>query len=273
LHTHLNHGKWEECATEVQSQLNSDAIPPTIDLLPQLLTKIPILLFTGEFDLMVNHIGISYLVNNFTRTQPSHRLKVTNPDNGQWQNWGIDPSISDGQLIKFDNLIQVIVYNASHMASYNRPISVSSLMRWFINGRSRTKLIPEPSAAPGFFFVTNTTTKQKGSSAEQNVKQGIIGSLADGENTSAVPSSTMWIGVFIAFGVLTCLIIGLIRSRLRNPFRPDQQELLADETEMDTTQYRDPSPDEPNRRSGDEYEFEFQDQDQGQANLISNRLT
>lgn len=268
LNTHLHNGEWEECNSEVHFKLDMDKVAPTIDLLPGLLKQLPILLFTGEYDFMVNSIGMDYLVGNLTKLQSNqHRLKVNDPDEGKWMDWGVDPQIKSGQVVKWGNLIQATVYNASHMASYDQPIPIGSLMRWFISGRPSSGIVPEPNSAPGFFYTSkfgnNSVVNPPLNKIDSHSTKPSNPTLEDATLTDSPSSSLMWAGFLVAFAVLGCLMIGLIRSRRRNPFRPDHQELLAgEETEMDTTHFNDSSPIVQERNSGDDYAFEFNDSDE-----------
>src|SRR5690606_22366422 len=56
---------WEECSGGVGSTFTAKNSVPSVQLLPELLEAvIPILLFSGDKDLICNHIGTEQLIHN-----------------------------------------------------------------------------------------------------------------------------------------------------------------------------------------------------------------
>lgn len=106
--------------------------------------------------MIVNNIGVDYMVGNFTSSENKRapRLRVNDPDEGLWRSWGIVPKseASAGTVAHWSRLIHATIYNASHMASYDKPDEIAGLIRWFIEGRPSTAIIPNGHNAPGFYL-------------------------------------------------------------------------------------------------------------------------
>lgn len=89
--------------------------------------EIPILLFSGEFDLICNYIGTEYLIGNMTWNGSRGFSKKTKKEN-----WKIDDKIV-GYYTQERNLTYVLIKDGSHMVPYDRPIECLDMINRFMN--------------------------------------------------------------------------------------------------------------------------------------------
>ncbi|KAG0367365.1 Cell death protease, partial [Gamsiella multidivaricata] len=116
---------WTECSTRVSSALRFDDSMPAISLLPAILDRVNVLLFSGDKDLICNHIGTEYLISNMTwqdtkgfQDAPAIPWMVDNEPAGLWR--------------QDKNLTYVLLYNASHMVPYDAPLAALDMMNRFM---------------------------------------------------------------------------------------------------------------------------------------------
>ncbi|KAH2842762.1 Cell death protease [Aspergillus fumigatus] len=111
---------WEECSGAVSSTFNAANSLPSVQLLPELLESgIPILLFSGDKDLICNHVGTEQLINNMKWNGGTGF--ETSP--GVWaprHDWTFEGEPA-GIYQYARNLTYVLFYNASHMVPYDLP--------------------------------------------------------------------------------------------------------------------------------------------------------
>ncbi|KAJ9056619.1 Cell death protease [Entomophthora muscae] len=264
LHAKLPDDAWGECNPKVPELLSTTNVT-TVELFPGLLENLSILLFVGDKDLMVNSIGMGYLVRNFTASESKRapRLRVSDPEEGIWYGWGNSPKSQSeaGLIARWGRLSHATIYNASHMASYDKPSEVAGLLRWFIDGQPSTPIIPNQYKAPGFYLHSPKKTEESLSQNDANPTQEAVNlPNATSETTNPSPSPAVLGFAFVAtLGVLICLAASLLRSRIRRPFNPDAQELLTtDDTELAATHFNTL----PSGNEGDDYNFEFRDSDE-----------
>lgn len=111
---------WEECSGAVSSSFRAKNSVPSIQLLPGLLEAgIPVLLFSGDKDLICNHIGTEELISNMKWNGGTGF--ETSP--GVWaprRDWTFEGEPA-GIYQQARNLTYVLFYNASHMVPYDVP--------------------------------------------------------------------------------------------------------------------------------------------------------
>ena len=111
---------WEECSGAVSSTFTARDSVPSVYLLPELLESgISILLFSGDQDLICNHVGTEQMVHNMKWGGGTGF--ETSP--GVWaprQDWTFEGEPA-GIYQTARNLTYVLLYNASHMAPYDIP--------------------------------------------------------------------------------------------------------------------------------------------------------
>ncbi|CAO3581131.1 unnamed protein product [Absidia cylindrospora] len=127
---------WQECARPVSVALRNDPSPPADLLLPDLLKEIEILLFSGEFDLICNHLGTEYMIGNMT----------WNGDTGfkyaERQEWVIGKK-TVGYYMQERNLSYVLINDGSHMVPYDKPMETLDMINRFMGvGDNKVSGIP-----------------------------------------------------------------------------------------------------------------------------------
>ncbi|KXX83148.1 Pheromone-processing carboxypeptidase KEX1 [Madurella mycetomatis] len=110
---------WVECNGHVHQKFNPVKSRPSIDLLPDLLTEVPIMLFSGAEDLICNHLGTEALISNMAWN--GGRGFELSP--GTWaprRDWTFEGEAA-GFWQEARNLTYVVFYNASHMVPFDYP--------------------------------------------------------------------------------------------------------------------------------------------------------
>ncbi|KAF9887441.1 Cell death protease [Aspergillus nanangensis] len=111
---------WSECAGSVSSTFYAQNSVPSVQLLPGLIeSEIPILLFSGDKDLICNHVGTEQLISNM-KWKGGTGFE-TSP--GVWaprHDWTFEGEPA-GIYQYARNLTYVLFYNASHMVPYDLP--------------------------------------------------------------------------------------------------------------------------------------------------------
>ncbi|ORZ07908.1 Alpha/Beta hydrolase protein [Absidia repens] len=116
---------WQECASSVSKALRNDESPPADLLLPGLLEELKVLLFSGEFDLICNHVGTEYMIGNMT----------WNGEKGFQDAERLDWTIGDkqaGYYIEERNLSYVLIKDGSHMVPYDKPLETLDMINRFM---------------------------------------------------------------------------------------------------------------------------------------------
>lgn len=123
---------WEECSGNVGGALRSPHSKPASFLLPELIESgINVLLFSGDKDLICNHIGTETLIHNMKwkggtgfETAP-----------GVWaprHDWSFEDEPA-GYYQHARNLTYVLFYNASHMVPFDQPRQTRDMLDRFMN--------------------------------------------------------------------------------------------------------------------------------------------
>ncbi|KAF2770053.1 alpha/beta-hydrolase [Teratosphaeria nubilosa] len=130
---HINADKktgWEECSGSVSKYFTARNSKPSIDLLPGLLEKLPIVLFSGDKDMICNHIGTENIISRMEwngakgmETSPG----VTAPR----RDWTFEGEPA-GQYQYARNLTYLRFYNASHMVPFDYPRRTRDMLDRFM---------------------------------------------------------------------------------------------------------------------------------------------
>ncbi|KAI8049110.1 Alpha/Beta hydrolase protein [Gilbertella persicaria] len=118
---------WKECTSLVSLELHDDQSTPPYYLLPDILKEIPVLLFSGEQDLICNYVGTEYLIGNMTWNGARGFSKKTRK-----QEWRIDNKLA-GYYTQDRNLTYVLILDGSHMVPYDRPLECLDMINRFIH--------------------------------------------------------------------------------------------------------------------------------------------
>ncbi|ORZ03599.1 Alpha/Beta hydrolase protein [Syncephalastrum racemosum] len=117
---------WTECAGAVGSKLDRDSGSPSFDLLPGLLKEIPVLLFSGDKDLICNYLGTEYLIGNMTWNGAQGFGASTKKES-----WYID-DVEVGSYQEARNLTFVMISEGSHMVPYDKPAETRDMINRFM---------------------------------------------------------------------------------------------------------------------------------------------
>lgn len=121
---HVDHAKksgWTECAGAVSSSFRAKSSKPSVELLPGLLEHMPVLLFSGNKDLICNHIGTEELIHNLEWNGGKGFELDGAP--GTWaprEDWVFEGELA-GIYQSARNLTYVLIYNSSHMVPFDYP--------------------------------------------------------------------------------------------------------------------------------------------------------
>jgi carboxypeptidase D len=121
---------WTECNGQVGGAFNPRNSGPSVQILPDLLEKIPILLFSGDKDLICNHLGTEELINRMEWNGG----KGFELSPGVWaprRDWTFEGEAA-GIWQEARNLTYVLIYNASHMVPFDYPRRTRDMLDRFI---------------------------------------------------------------------------------------------------------------------------------------------
>ena len=108
---------WTECYGDVGSAFKAMNSKPSVQLLPDILKEVPIVLFSGATDLICNHIGTEDLINNlFWGGRQGFEISA-----GTWaprRAWMFEGE-NAGFWQEARNLTYVLFYNSSHMVPFD----------------------------------------------------------------------------------------------------------------------------------------------------------
>jgi len=110
---------WRECNGGVGSAFTAKNSKPSIELLPDIMKEVPILLFSGAEDLICNHKGTETLISNLKWNDG----KGFEMSPGTWaprRGWTFEGEAA-GFWQEARNLTYVQFYNASHMVPFDFP--------------------------------------------------------------------------------------------------------------------------------------------------------
>jgi carboxypeptidase D len=108
---------WTECNGAVGANFRAPSSKPSIVFLPDLLTEVPIILFSGAEDLICNHLGTEALISNMQWN--GGKGFETSP--GTWaprRDWTFEGEPA-GFWQEARNLTYVLFYNSSHMVPFD----------------------------------------------------------------------------------------------------------------------------------------------------------
>ena len=130
---HINPDKttgWTECNGAVGRNFKAANSLPSERLLPDLLKEISILLFSGDQDLICNHLGTEELIHNLEW----NGAKGFELSPGTWaprRQWTFEGEAA-GMYQYARNLTYVLFYNSSHMVPFDYPRRTRDMLDRFI---------------------------------------------------------------------------------------------------------------------------------------------
>jgi carboxypeptidase D len=108
---------WQECSGAVGANFRASNSKPSVVYLPDILTEVPIVLFSGAEDLICNHLGTEALIGNMEWN--GGKGFETAP--GTWaprRDWTFEGEPA-GFWQEARNLTYVLFYNSSHMVPFD----------------------------------------------------------------------------------------------------------------------------------------------------------
>ncbi|KAL1920404.1 uncharacterized protein VTP21DRAFT_781 [Calcarisporiella thermophila] len=126
---------WVECAKLVSKNLKDDGSSPSVTLLSNILKHIPVMIYSGDQDLICNHYGTDYMIANLTWNGGVGMDSQPSP-------WYINGKKA-GTIQTSRNLTYAIVYDASHMVPYDKPDEMLDLINQFMGIRAGAKVMTE----------------------------------------------------------------------------------------------------------------------------------
>ncbi|KOS20213.1 Pheromone-processing carboxypeptidase KEX1 [Escovopsis weberi] len=121
---------WQECNGAVGQAFKAKGARPAVDLLPELMRAVPLLLFSGAEDLICNHLGTEALISAMEwnggkgfelapgNWAPRRKWTFEGTDAGVWQ--------------EARNLTYVLFYNSSHMVPFDFPRRTRDMLDRFM---------------------------------------------------------------------------------------------------------------------------------------------
>ncbi|KAK4680096.1 Cell death protease [Podospora pseudoanserina] len=129
---HVNPNKvtgWVECNGQVGANFKPSS-KPSVELLPDLLKEVPIILFSGSEDLICNHLGTEALISNL-QWNGGKGFEITP---GTWaprRDWTFEGEAA-GFWQEARNLTYVVFYNSSHMVPFDYPRRTRDMLDRFM---------------------------------------------------------------------------------------------------------------------------------------------
>ena len=130
---HINADKktgWTECNRQVSQNFRAQNSAPSVTMLPDLLEKVPTVLFSGEQDLICNHVGTEALIKNM-KWNGGTGFEISD---GVWaprRHWEFEGEPA-GIYQTARNLTYVVFYNSSHMVPFDYPRRTRDMLDRFI---------------------------------------------------------------------------------------------------------------------------------------------
>ena len=121
---------WTECGGAVGANFDAAKSKPSITMLPSLLEKLPIILFSGDKDLICNHLGTEELIHNMEWNDG----KGFELSPGTWaprQDWTFEGEPA-GFYQEARNLTYILFYNSSHMVPFDYPRRTRDMLDRFV---------------------------------------------------------------------------------------------------------------------------------------------
>ena len=123
IHVDSKKASWTECSDLVFKTFRACHSKASIELLSSLLERIPIVLYSGDYDLICNHWATENMID---------RMTWNNGTLAPMEPWIVENE-SVGLIRTARNLTYILFYNASHMVPYNQARRSRVMLHQFIN--------------------------------------------------------------------------------------------------------------------------------------------
>lgn len=174
---HINpdkHSGWQECSGQVSNTFTTRNSKPSIKLLPGLLEKLPIILFSGDKDLICNHIGTEHIIANL-EWNGAKGMELSPGVTAPRRDWSFEGEPA-GQYQTARNLTYIRFYNSSHMVPFDYPRRTRDMLDRFmgvniasIGGAPAESFIDGEKAHPETSVGAHTNSSVAQEAAEEKV--------------------------------------------------------------------------------------------------------
>ncbi|KAK7931633.1 pheromone processing carboxypeptidase kex1 [Apiospora marii] len=164
----LNTG-WQECNGAVGAAFGVKNSKPSVTFLPELLTEIEILLFSGAEDLICNHLGTEAFISNM-EWNGGKGFEISPGNWAPRRDWTFE-SEKAGFWQEARNLTYVLFYNSSHMVPFDYARRSRDMLDRFMDVNiSSIGGIPSQSALDGATLADTTVGGASNKTADQAAK-------------------------------------------------------------------------------------------------------
>ncbi|KAJ4292380.1 Cell death protease [Kalmusia sp. IMI 367209] len=130
---HINSDKktgWTECNGAVSSHFRARNSKPSVDFLPDLLSEISVVLFSGDQDLICNHLGTEAMIDRMT-WNGGKGFEISQGVVAPRRDWTFEGEPA-GTYQEARNLTYVVFYNSSHMVPFDYPRRTRDMLDRFL---------------------------------------------------------------------------------------------------------------------------------------------
>lgn len=130
---HINPDKktgWQECNGAVSGHFRAKNSQPSVTFLPELIEQVPVLLFSGDKDLICNHVGTEAMIERLQWNGGKGFEASPGVQNAK-QDWMFEGEPA-GTWQEARNLTYVVFYNSSHMVPFDYPRRTRDMLDRFL---------------------------------------------------------------------------------------------------------------------------------------------
>ncbi|GAA5991349.1 hypothetical protein JCM10908_003269 [Rhodotorula pacifica] len=182
FHATRHAGDWTECNGQVGANFYTPNSLPSVTLLPDLLSKIQVLMFAGAEDLICNHVGIERMIENLNWNG------ATGWEDARAEDWVVDGRTA-GTWTTARNMTYVKILDASHMVPYDQPLAAHDMFLRFVGASLLSAAGPAaqvPSRIGNEIPAVLGSTRPDGSSLNATLADGssVLGSSTSGDDST-----------------------------------------------------------------------------------------
>jgi carboxypeptidase D len=121
---------WQECNGAVSGHFRAKNSEPSIRFLPELLTQVPIALFSGDKDFICNHLGTEAMIDGMS-WNGGKGFELSPGVVSPRRDWTFEGEPA-GTYQEARNLTYVVFYNSSHMVPFDYPRRTRDMLDRFM---------------------------------------------------------------------------------------------------------------------------------------------
>jgi carboxypeptidase D len=121
---------WQECNGAVSGHFRARNSEPSIRFLPELLTQVPIALFSGDKDFICNHLGTEAMIDGMS-WNGGKGFELSPGVVSPRRDWTFEGEPA-GTYQEARNLTYVVFYNSSHMVPFDYPRRTRDMLDRFM---------------------------------------------------------------------------------------------------------------------------------------------